>query len=150
MRDPRLTKLAEVLVNYSVAVQSGQLVRISGPPVATPLVIELYRSVIKAGGHPMVRMTPEALSEIFIKNGSDDQLKYVNPITQFEGDKIDCSIGIWANENTKAMSNVDPARIGLAESARKPISKRFLQRAAEGTLKWAGTQFPCQASAQDE
>jgi aminopeptidase len=149
MRDPRLTKLAEVLVNYSVAVQSGQLVRISGPPVATPLVIELYRSVIKAGGHPMVRMTPEALSEIFIKNGSDDQLKYVNPITQFEGDKIDCSIGIWANENTKAMSNVDPARIGLAESARKPISKRFLQRAAEGTLKWAGTQFPCQASAQD-
>src|SRR6266404_3015790 len=51
MRDPRLTKLAQVLVNYSVGVKPGQLVRISGPPVASPLVLELFRETVKAGGN---------------------------------------------------------------------------------------------------
>ncbi len=70
MRDPRLTKLAEVLVNYSVGVKPGQLVRIGGSPVASPLVVELYRAVVKAGGNPMVRMAMEELSEIMLKEGS--------------------------------------------------------------------------------
>src|SRR5690348_9673295 len=37
MRDLRLEKLADVLVNYSVGVKPNQLVRISGPPIAQPL-----------------------------------------------------------------------------------------------------------------
>ena len=58
MRDVRLEKLADVLVNYSVGVKKDQLVRISGPPVSQPLIVELYRKVIAAGGHPSVRMVP--------------------------------------------------------------------------------------------
>src|SRR4051812_14714330 len=52
MRAPRLEKLADVLVNYSVGVKKDQVVRLSGPPVAEPLIVELYRKVIAAGGHP--------------------------------------------------------------------------------------------------
>ena len=102
MRDLRMQKLADVLVNYSVGVKPGQLVRISGPPISEPLVVELYRQVLAAGGHPTVRMVTEELNEIFLKNANDDQLKFLNPINLFEYEKIDCSIGIWAEENTKA------------------------------------------------
>jgi len=149
MRDPRLEKLADVLVNYSTAVQPGQLVRISGPPVATPLVVELYRKVIAAGGHPLARTVPEELQEIFFKEASEEQLKFLNPLSLHEVERIDCSIGIWGEENTKALSNCDPKKMGLASSARKPIMETFLRRAAEGQLKWCGTQFPTQASGQD-
>jgi leucyl aminopeptidase (aminopeptidase T) len=38
MRDSRLAKLAGVLVNYSVGVRPGQIVRISGAAVAQPLI----------------------------------------------------------------------------------------------------------------
>jgi aminopeptidase len=75
MRDPRLEKLADVLVNYSVGVAKDQLVRLNGPPVAQPLLVELYRRVIEAGGHPVVRMVPDEIEEIFYKQGSDAQLK---------------------------------------------------------------------------
>jgi aminopeptidase len=34
-------------------------------------------------------------------------------------------------------------------AARRPIFEIFMNRAAEGKLNWTGTQFPCQASAQD-
>jgi aminopeptidase len=149
MRDPRLEKLADVLVNYSTGVKPGQLVRITGSPIASPLVVEIYRKVVSAGGHPMVRMAPEELAEIMVKHGSDEQLKFVNPISLFEIEKVDVSFGIWADDNTKALSNADPKRMGLQQSARKPIMETFMKRAAEGSLKWCGTQYPTQASAQD-
>jgi aminopeptidase len=149
MHDPRLTKLAQVLVNYSVGVKPGQLVRINGGPISSPLVLEIYRAVVRAGGNPMVRMALDELSEILLKEGSDEQLRYVNPVAAFEGEKIDCSIGIWAGENTRAMTNADPAKMGIVATARKPLSTMFMKRAAEGSLKWVGTQYPCNASAQD-
>ncbi|HEX8522660.1 MAG TPA: aminopeptidase [Tepidisphaeraceae bacterium] len=149
MRDPRLEKLADVLVSYSTGVKPGQLVRLNGPQSTTPLIVELYRKVVQAGGHPLVRLVPEEINEIFYKSASDEQLRYVNPVTAYEVEHIDCTIGIWGEENTKALTNVDPKRMGIAASARKPISERFLQRAAEGKLKWSGTQYPTQASAQD-
>src|SRR3954464_14747317 len=105
MRDPRLEKLADVIVNYSVAVQAGQIVRISGPPVASPLIVELFRKSLAAGGHPFVRMAPEELGEIQLKYPSDEQLKFVSPLELFAVEKIDCSIGIWGEENTKSLSN---------------------------------------------
>jgi aminopeptidase len=149
MRDPRLKKLADVLVNYSVGVTKGQLVRLSGGPLCEPLILELVRSVVECGGNPMVRMQPEEAGEILIKHGGDEQLKFLNPITKFEYETMDCSIGIWAEENTKALSNCDPKRIGLMQSARKPLTELFLKRAAEGKLKWCGTQFPTHSAAQD-
>src|SRR3954463_11585781 len=76
MRDPRLEKLAHVLVNYSVGVKRDQLCRISTAPLAAPLVAELVRAIVKAGGHPFVRMSPEELGEILVKHGSDEQLKF--------------------------------------------------------------------------
>lgn len=134
---------------YSVGVKPGQLVRINGPSCAQPLIVELYRKVLAAGGHPMVRMNPEELTEIMVKQGSNEQLQYVNPVTLYEYEKIDCSIGIWADENTRALTNADPKRLGLSQSARKPLFQVFMDRAAKGDLKWSGTQYPTQASAQD-
>ena len=38
MRDPRLDKLADVIVGYSTGVRKGDLVAIRADPVAMPLV----------------------------------------------------------------------------------------------------------------
>lgn len=149
MQDPRLSQLASLLVNYSVAVKKGQLVRIRGSSVAQPLLVEIYKQVLNAGGHPLVRMVPDELEEIFYKNASDEQLRFCDPITSAEYEKIDCSIGIWAEENTRATTNCDPERMRISHAAHKPLTETFLRRAADGSLKWVGTQYPTQASAQD-
>ncbi len=149
MRDPRLEKLADVLVGYSARVQKNNLVRLNGPAIATPLIVELYRKVLQAGAHPLVRVTPDELPETLYKLAGEEQLKYLNPINAFEVEHLDCSIGIWGEENTKALTNCDPKKMGAAATARKVITDRFLKRAAEGKLHWCGTQYPTQASAQD-
>ena len=159
MRDQRLDKLADVLVNYSVKVQPGQLVRITGDQVGGDLLEAVYEAVLKAGGHPLLRCGIESCQDIFLQTANEDQLKYVNPVNLAEVDHIDASIGLWADNNTKSATRVDPKRSGLVSSARKPIFETFMKRAAAAEfpeqypgvkpLKWVGTQFPTQASAQD-
>jgi len=152
MHDPRLDRLAKVLVNYSVAVRRDDLVRISAPALAEPLVVAVYREVLAAGGHPVIRMSPDACQEVFLKYASERQLKYVSRLARQEVSTIDAHIGIWADENTKALTNVDPKRQATVSRARKPIMDIFLRRAAlrgPKKLRWTGTQFPNHAAAQD-
>ncbi len=149
MRDQRLDKLAKVLVGYSVSVKAGELVRISGETIGLPLIEAIYEEVLRAGGHPFVSMSSDAMDEAFYRVASARQLEYVSPVSKFIVENMDVSIGLWAEENTRAMTNVDPKKQAAAAQARRPISKRFLERAAEGKLKWVGTQYPTQASAQD-
>ena len=149
MRDPRLERLADVLVGYSAAVKPGDLVRVQSPVVGAPLVEEVVRRVLRAGGHPLVRMTPDALGEIVLKESGAAQLDYQSPLAMAEVEAIDCHIGLWAEMNTRALTNCDPAKSAAMAKARRPVGERFLRRAAEGKLRWVGTQYPTQASAQD-
>ena len=149
MNDTRLTKLADVLVNYSTAVQPGDQVIIAGGPVALPLVVEVYRAVVRAQAHPLVRCQPDECKQILLLEGSNEQLLFEDPFALHEVEQINAYIGLWGQENTKALSRTDPARQAKLSQARKSWLDRFMQRAADGQLRWVGTQFPCHASAQD-
>jgi len=75
MNDMRVSKLAELLVKYSVAVKKGDKVKIRGDYAAAPLVQAVYAEVLKSGGHPIVFLEPEGLAEILYKYASEEQLK---------------------------------------------------------------------------
>jgi len=152
MNDPRVEKLARVLVGYSTGVKKDDVVQIRGGTVAEPLVLALAAEVVKAGGHPLIRVTPEEITEILCRYGSDRQLAYVSPLAKREFRSVDVAISVWAHNNTRSLSNVDPRKQQLLSKARKPILDIFMKRAASkgpDRLRWTGTQFPCQASAQD-
>ena len=149
MLDQRLQKLATVLVDYSTRVQPGQLVRLTGDPIAVPLLEALYEAVLRAGGHPYLSCSPQCLQYLKLELGSDEQLQFVNPVTTYEVEKIDVSIGIWAETNTRSLSRTDAGKQRLLSAASKPIFTTFMARAAKKELHWCGTAFPTCASAQD-
>lgn len=149
MRDPRLDKLADVIVSYSTGVKRGQLVRLTGDPVAMPLLEAIYEKVIQAGAHVHTKIVPDGFNEIFYRCAGDEQLKYLSPLALKEVEVIDVSIGLWSETNTKALSNVDPRKQAVASASRKPVFKTFMERAATGALRWCGTLYPTAASAQD-
>jgi len=154
VRDSRLDKLAKVIVEYSTGIKPGQLVRITGDPVALPLLEAIYEACLKAGANAFLKCSPDTLAEMFYEHASDDQLKFVNPVALYEIENIDVSISLWAETNTKSLTRVDPKRQGKASAARKPIFKVFMERAAKAKgdpekLNWCGTLYPTLASAQD-
>lgn len=159
MRDPRIEKLAQVLVHYSTQVQPGQLVRIMGDPVAMPLLEAVYEQVVQAGAHPVFRCAPGSLQDLFFEYASEEQLRYVSALSLEEINTIDVSIGLWADTNTKNLSRVDPKKQGIASASRRPVMDIFMKRSAAADdpqahpgvkpLRWVGTQYPTEASAQD-
>jgi aminopeptidase len=150
VRDPRIEKMAKVLVEYSVAVNKGDVVVIEAPPVAEPLVIALCKAVIEAGGHPHIRMQPAIFEELLLRYGSDEQLKYVSPLDMHIMETMDVYIYIEGEINTRTLTNVDPARQALRSAATVgPWWKRLIERAAKNELRWTATLFPTDAYAQD-
>jgi len=159
VRDQRLDKLANVIVDYSVKVQPGELVRLVGDPVAEPLLEALYEKLIRVGANVVVRSVPSNFREIFLRTANDDQLQHVCPLAKHEVETIDVSIGLFADTNTKALSNIDPKRQATASASQKVLMQRFMERSTardnpEGhpgvkPLRWVGTMFPTQAAAQD-
>ncbi|MCC7447080.1 MAG: aminopeptidase [Anaerolineae bacterium] len=149
MRDPRLQRLAEVIVRYSLDIQPGDKFRIRCPVLAAPLVKEVFREAIRAGAHVFTRLALDELNEIALREASDAQLTYVPELTRYEMDYITADLYIWAEENTRNLTGIDPKRMALNQKAYAPITKRFLERIATQDLRWCGTLFPTHASAQD-
>jgi aminopeptidase len=152
MYDPRLDRLAEVLVKYSTQIKKGDVTRIRMSTVAEPLAIALYKQVLLAGGHPVIRLAPEECAELLVRYGREYQLSFESPFEMNEVETVDVDISAWASRNTRAMSNANPQKQALVSKSRAPVFDLFLKRMAKrgkSRLRWVGTQFPCQASAQD-
>ena len=54
MPDPSVSKLAEVLVNYSLYLQPGQAFLLATHPLAEELSLAVYKQAVQAGAHVMV------------------------------------------------------------------------------------------------
>ncbi len=149
MSDPRVEKLATLLVQYCVKVQPGDTVALLGSSLTLPLFAETYRQIIRAGGHPLPQWRENVFTEIMLKEGSDEQLAFIHPPDKLAVERYDCYIYLGGSENTKALSNVDPARQQLAMSARRELLEIRMRRSAAGEMRWVGTMFPTHAAAQD-
>ena len=149
MKDPRLKNLARVLTQYSLKLKPGDILAINGEAVAAPLIRECYRAALRCGAFVICDVALDGLPEIFYAEANDKQLKWLSPFARYKVRRIDASLGIWADENTRSLTSVDPKRLATAAAARKPLHKLFMDRAAQGDLRWVGTQWPCNANAQD-
>lgn len=147
--DPRTTKLAEILVNYSVGIQPGDWVWIRGSALAEPLITEVARLVTLAGGNFTVTLSQESLEEAFLENANETQLKWFAPTEKMLWEQVDALISIRAVENTRTLTGIDPEKQRLQQLARRELVDTYMRRSADGSLRWVGTQYPCQAYAQE-
>ncbi len=149
MADPRHRKLAQVLIRYSLDVKPGDKILIASSELGAPLVREAYREAIRAGACPATRVRLSGLSEIALREGSEDQISHVSDMDRKEIEYYDAQLNILADANTKELAGVDPQRIVLAQKTRGPLMERFMERSAARELNWNLTLFPTQAHAQD-
>jgi aminopeptidase len=56
---------------------------------------------------------------------------------------------LWTQVNTRYLARIDSRKTAMAQAARRPLLKTFMQRQGKGQLRWCGTEIPNNASAQD-
>jgi aminopeptidase len=147
--DERNVKLAELLIDYSLAVKPGEKVLLRGGILAEPLLKLVYERVLYRGGHPFLVPDFNWAEESFLRFANEEQLSFIAPPMMQVFETYDCILRIIAEENTKVLNGVDPKKFAAYTKARAPILKTYLGRAAAGDLRWAVTLFPTNAYAQD-
>ncbi|MCK5586846.1 aminopeptidase, partial [Candidatus Bipolaricaulota bacterium] len=149
MPDPRVEKLAQVLVNYSIGVKPEDKVMVQGGPIAEPLLKAIYIEILKAGGHTFLRPTIPGFGELVYKYGNDEQIKFIPEPLKLAMETFDAMINIMSPLNTKAMTNIRPEKIALSSQAQSELFGTVMKRTADGEFRWALALFPTNASAQD-
>ncbi len=149
MRDPRLDKMAAVLVHYSLNIQGAEQVWMTGELPGLPLMEALYEHLIRAGAHVKTTFLPPKWNEIFLKYASDEQLKRTCPLTLNEASTCDKRIRIIAPENTRALTHAETRKQTLLSQASQPILSKVMTRSAAGELDWVVTLCPTAAGAQE-
>lgn len=151
MLDPRITSIANIIVNYSTRIQAGELVAIMGPQAARPLLVELYRHALQAGAHPEIFCRLPEANEILLREGDKDQIRHISPALELVIDRYDCRIAVVADENTRSLTSVDPSNQVVRAQGLRQLAARDLARMADpkDPYRWVGTLFPTDAYAQD-
>jgi aminopeptidase len=147
--------MAQILTDYCSPVRPGDYVSIIGnPSTCTPLMEALFEAVIQRGGHPNIQggllVGPDYSDyfELYMREASDTQLEFCDPMVMQVVEKSDALFFIKASANTKALSSLDPARVTRWRKAIQPFSNRYLERYAAKELRWTVVGWPTTALAQ--
>jgi aminopeptidase len=144
-----LRKMADVLVNYSTGIATDDEVAIIGSDLAAPLIQEVYREVLLAGGHPTVMCRPADLDYIFYQNASDAQIEHKPTLFSHIAEHFDAVIRIASGHNSRTLSGIDSSAIARRQRATEDVMAVFMDRAARDELSWVLAQFPTHACAQE-
>ena len=146
MTDPRITQFAEVLVDYSTRVTTGDVVLINAAGFeAMPLVKELYALCLERGAaYVEYSFSVPEIDRNFYNLATEEQL------THFPQHKMDfyktvtVYIGISAGNNSMVMANARQEAMVTYQKTTKPLVDQRVKHS-----RWVVTRFPTHASAQE-
>ena len=142
--DPRLDRWASVIVDFCTEVKPGERVEITGETAGRPLMLALFKRCLEVGAHPVLKPSFSEAPELFYRFATPEQLEHVHDIALFEAKHTQVSLHVLAESNTKALNNVDPAKMSKVRLARKELG-----RIRKESVRWNVTCYPTEAYAQD-
>ncbi len=114
MTDPRYTKLARLLVNYSTQIKKGDRALLDMIDVPDEFSVELIRAVRAAGGTPLVEVRHTRVTRELLLETNENQAALVRDIELFRMKKMQAYIAIRGSANISENSDVPNDRMQLA------------------------------------
>ncbi|RMI15107.1 MAG: aminopeptidase [Calditrichaeota bacterium] len=145
MKDPRVQKLAGVLLNHSIQLKSGENVLIEAFDMPPDLVKELVRQATEMGARPYVWIKQNTITRELLLNASPEQLDLIGKMELRWMKQMDCYIGIRGSLNVNELSDVPPEKMRLYEEhILKPV--HFQERV--NNTRWVILRYPSPSFAQ--
>ena len=145
MIDPRMTKLAETLVNYSCAVKSGEKILIEAIDVPHEFTCECVRVAAEAGARPLVSLKSNQISRALMLAGSREQFDLIADVEELRMKNVDCYIGARGNPNIAELSDVPGDKQKIYEST---VWKRVHGDVRVPKTRWVVLRWPNASMAQ--
>ncbi len=149
-----LEKYADVLVNFALnsgkGVKRGEVVLLQVPESAKPMLLELLKTVLKAGAHPIIQYIPDGMSREFFSWANKEQVRFF-PGAYLKGrlDSIDHKIMIIADTDKHELEGIDPKMIMEKSKSMKSYIDWQNEKENTGKFTWTIGLYGTKAGADE-
>ncbi len=145
MIDPRITKLADVLINYSTEMKPGEKVLIEAIDVPESIVCELIRLARVAGADPLVTIKNNQIKRSLLIHSTDEQLQAIADVESARMKQVQAYIGVRGSANITELSDVPDDRMKAYQKIWwRPVHGAIRVR----ETRWVVLRFPSPSMAQ--
>lgn len=145
MIDPRMTKLAEVLVGYSTALKPGEKLLIESIEIPTEMTCELIRVAREAGADPLVTLKSNRVNRALLRMATESQLNLIADAEVLRMSHVDAYIGLRGNYNIAELSDVPEEGHKLYQNT---VWRRVHQEIRVPKTRWVVLRWPYASMAQ--
>ena len=145
MTDPRMTKLANLLVNYSCKVKKGDNVLVEAIDAPHEFTRLLVAAIADAGGRPIVWIKSNVVNRALMLSGSKEQWQTIADAEKAVMRKTQCYLGVRGSENVSEMSDVPADKQRLYEST---VWKQVHLDVRVKHTRWCVLRWPTASMAQ--
>jgi len=136
LADPRLDKLAGLLVGYSVSLKPGEKVLIDVFDTPPEMTVALVRAARMAGGVPFVNINQARVSRELAREAGEEQYDLAAKHELARMKKMDAYIAIRGGLNIAEMSDVPDEKMKLVSKKMKPVLDHRVKKTRWCVLRW--------------
>jgi aminopeptidase len=145
MLDPRYTKLASLLINYSCSVKPGENVLIEAIDIPHDFTKEVVRVCAAAGGRPVVLLKSNEIQRALMLAGTQEQWDTIAAVEKVQMEAMQCYIGLRGNANASEISDVPVDKQKLYEQT---VWKKVHADVRINKTRWVVLRWPSPSMAQ--
>lgn len=142
--DPRIQKLADLLINYSCNIQKGEKVLISYEgDCCRNLVRQLIKNTYAKGGMPYTEIRDSAITREILLGSTEEQIEFMKDCQLAQMKGMQAYIAIRAGSNTSELSDVPAEKLNMYSSVTQPVLDYRVNE-----TKWVVLRYPNESMAQ--
>ncbi|HVP38077.1 MAG TPA: aminopeptidase [Candidatus Saccharimonadales bacterium] len=145
MSESRQRKLADLVINYSIALQRGENILIECFDVGDGLIAEMIRAAHAAGGRPYLSVRAVRLTGELLREASEEQLREWADYDLTRMKKMHAYVGVRGAHNASELADMPPAKMNLYNKLyQNPV---HLEQRVRHT-RWVVMRYPSPSMAQ--
>ena len=145
MIDPRMQKLADVLINYSCALKAGEKVLIEAIDIPHEFTTTLVKAAHAAGGQALVLLKSGRVNRALMVGGGRPQWDAIADVERHQMKKVNCYIGVRGSPNVSELSDVPAGQQKIYEET---VWKRVHHEVRVKKTRWVVLRWPTPSMAQ--
>jgi aminopeptidase len=136
MTDPRFTKLANLLINYSCRVKKNDRVLVDVTDIPDEMSVELLRAIRAAGGTPLIDVRHSRISREILRGTDEKHAALVRELELARMKKMQCYIAIRGSDNMSENSDVPSDRMSMYSRVIRPVLDHRVNKTRWVVLRW--------------
>ena len=136
MTDPRYTKLAKMLVEYSTSLKPGDRVLLDMVDVPDEFSIELMQAARAAGATPIIEVRHTRINREVLRNTNSEHARLVRDLELFRMKKVQAYIAVRGSANASENADVASDRMALYSRTTRPVLNYRVNKTRWCVLRW--------------